>query len=284
MYNKLKKYIHYIVSKKKTTYNKIVNDEIPKEAAALTFITVLSFIPFLMLIFFVIPDIPGLDIQMYLQDLFLSILLPDSVEVGSEYVSRILDQRASLSLFNIVLLVITSFALFKFINSSFDKVLNARELVQKKLLFKISRFIGMILFGFIFIFVLFSSTSLSFITRIFDLPLIRNFSFIVIPFVLFFMVNSLIYFFATSIKIRIKSIVLGSVSASLIWIVAKLGFDYYIANWTNMEVVFGVISALPIFLLWIYLNWVIILLGLEFIASLEKDEINEAIQEKTITE
>lgn len=281
MHKKLIVFVNYFISKVKSAYKKIVDDEIPKEAAALTFVTVLSFIPFLMLLFFVIPDIPGLDIQGFLQDMFLSILLPDSVEAGSEYVSRILEQRMQLNIFNLVLLVITSFALFKFINSSFDKVLNARELVTHNILYKVSRFIGMIVFGFIFIFVLFSSTSLSFLTRIFDLPLIRNFSFIVIPFVIFFMVNSLIYFFATSIRIRVKSIVIGSVSASIIWIIVKLGFDYYIANLTNMEVVFGVVSALPIFLFWIYLNWVIILLGVVFIASLEKDEINEAIKEQS---
>lgn len=257
---------------------KVKTDEIPKEAAALTFITVLSFVPFLMLIFFIIPDIPGLDIREYLQELFLSILLPDSVEAGSFYVTRLLEQKIPSNIFNVALLIVTSFTLFKFINSSFDKVLNAKELVKKSIFHKISKFVAMIGFGFVFIFVLFSSTSLSMITRIFDLPIIRNVSFIIIPFILFFLVNSLIYIFATSIRIKPKSLVIGSVCASFLWIIAKFAFDYYIANLTNMELVFGFISAVPIFLFWIYLNWIIILLGVVIIAALEKERIAEMAQ------
>ncbi len=253
-------------------YDKINKDSIMKEAAALTFITVLSFIPFLMLIFFVIPDIPGLELKQYLQDLFLSILLPDSVDKATVYVTSLLDQKMPSNIFNIALLIITSFSLFKFINSTFDKILHVTEFENKSIFYKLSKFIAMIFFGFIFILVIFSSTSVSLVAQLFDLPFISSISFIIIPFFMFFLVNAFIYFFATTVHFRASSLFIGSAVAALIWIIVKIGFDFYIANLTNMEVVYGVIATLPIFLFWIYLNWVIILFGVVLIAILENKE------------
>lgn len=250
-------------------YIKINDDDIMKESAALTFITVLSFIPFLMLIFFIIPDIPGINIKEYLQELFLSILLPDSVDKATVYLSSLLDQKMPSNIFNVALLIITSFSLFKFINGTFDRILNVTEFENKNIFYKMSKFIAMIFFGFIFILVIFSSTSVSLVAQLFDLPFIRNVSFIVIPFFIFFIVNIFIYFFATTIHFRASSLFIGSAVASLLWIIVKIGFDFYISNLTNMEVVYGVVATLPIFLFWIYLNWVIILLGVVLISILE---------------
>ncbi|MBW6516208.1 MAG: YihY/virulence factor BrkB family protein [Candidatus Cloacimonetes bacterium] len=254
--------------------SKINQDSIMKESAALTFITVLSFIPFLLLIFFIIPDIPGLNIREHLQELFLSILLPDSVETATSYVSNLLDQKMPSNIFNIALLILTSFGLFKFINGAFDRILNVTEFENKSIIYKLGKFIVMIFFGFIFILVLFSSTSVSLIAQIFDFPFIRNISFIIIPFLMFFFVNLFIYFFASTVHFRASSLVIGSAVAAAIWIIVKMGFDFYISNLTNMEVVYGVIATLPIFLFWIYLNWAIILFGVVLIAILENKESN----------
>jgi membrane protein len=259
----------------------VVDDDLMKEAAALTFITVLSFIPFLMLIFFIIPDIPGLDIRQFLQEIFLSILLPDSVDKATVYVTTLLEQRMPSNIFNIILLVITSFSLFKFINGTFDRILNVTEFESKSIFYKIAKFVAMIFFGFIFILVIFSSTSVSLVTHLFDLPLIRNVSFIIIPFFMFFLVNVFIYFFATSIRFKTSSLIIGSAVAAFIWIIVKFGFDFYISNLTNMEVVYGVVATLPIFLFWIYLNWAIILFGVALIAILEnKGEVERVVNKE----
>jgi membrane protein len=99
---------------------------------------------------------------------------------------------------------------------------------------------------------------------------------------MFAIVNAFIYFFASSVHFRLKSLLLGSFIAAAIWSVAKLGFDFYIKNLTNMEAVYGVIATLPIFLFWIYMNWVIILLGVELISYLEKTDREKKRKEKRL--
>jgi membrane protein len=264
--------MHKVIVFLRKIYSKVQQDTVMKESAALTFVTVLSFIPFLMLIFFIVPDIPGLNIQENLQEVFLSVLLPDSVEAGTTYVSEILDQRIPSNIFNVILLIITSFSLFRVINGTFDRILNVKESESKSIIYKIAKFIAMIFFGFIFVLVIFSSTSASLISQVFNLPFIQRISFLIIPFMMFFLVNLFIYFFASTVKVKTSSLLIGSSVAAFIWIIVKIGFDFYIANLTNMEVVYGVIATLPIFLFWIYLNWFIILLGVVIIAVIEKKD------------
>ncbi|MCB5230979.1 MAG: hypothetical protein WCX83_06840, partial [Candidatus Cloacimonas sp.] len=71
-------------------YKRVEQDEIFKEAAALTFMTLLSVIPFLMLIFYLIPDIPGFELKIYISDLLLSVLLPESAEKVGVHVAQLL--------------------------------------------------------------------------------------------------------------------------------------------------------------------------------------------------
>ena len=52
-------------------------------------------------------------------------------------------------------------------------------------------------------------------------------------------------------------------------------------NLTNIEAVYGVVKSLPIFLFWIYLNWVIILSGMVLVAILEyKDKALKHVEAK----
>jgi membrane protein len=62
--------------------------------------------------------------------------------------------------------------------------------------------------------------------------------------------------------LNIKNIAISSVYVAIMWLLLKNGFDWYITNMTKMKVFYGVISSFPIFLFWIYANWIIVLSGI----------------------
>lgn len=63
--------------------------------------------------------------------------------------------------------------------------------------------------------------------------------------------------------------------ASALFEMTKRFFALYIVNFNSYEVIYGALSTLPIFLVWIYLSWVVTLVGAETVAMLQEKELND---------
>lgn len=61
---------------------------------------------------------------------------------------------------------------------------------------------------------------------------------------------------------------LGGLFATLLFEIAKQGFAFYLLRVPTYETVYGTLAAVPIFLIWIYVSWVVVLLGASLAASL----------------
>lgn len=65
----------------------------------------------------------------------------------------------------------------------------------------------------------------------------------------------------------------GAVFATVIWLLASLGFSYYVSNFfSNYDRMYGSLGAVIILLLWLYLTFFIVLVGAEINAVLETPE------------
>jgi membrane protein len=80
---------------------------------------------------------------------------------------------------------------------------------------------------------------------------------------------ALIYYFAPDADQDWIWLTPGSVAATTLWLLASLGFKYYVANWGHYTETYGLIGAVMILLLWFYLSGLVILLGAEMNAEIE---------------
>ena len=60
----------------------------------------------------------------------------------------------------------------------------------------------------------------------------------------------------------------GGMLAAIAFDIAKSGFGFYIKHVPTYEIVYGTIAALPLFLVWVYLSWMIVLVGAAISATL----------------
>lgn len=85
---------------------------------------------------------------------------------------------------------------------------------------------------------------------------------------LLFFAFSFLFYYAPSRKQRFRFISAGSTMTTLLFIAASVGFNFYVNNFSTYNTLYGSIGALIIFMLWIYFNAIIILLGFELNASI----------------
>ena len=92
----------------------------------------------------------------------------------------------------------------------------------------------------------------------------------IIPFLFTFWMCFLIYKIIPNRKIHFKAALQAALFTSLLWEVAKQLFGWYVQHLGRFSMVYGSLSTLAIFFLWIYYSSVILLLGGEVAFLLEK--------------
>lgn len=71
------------------------------------------------------------------------------------------------------------------------------------------------------------------------------------------------YWFVPKVKVPIRNAVIAGVVVAILFETLKTVFGTVMANFTSYEAIYGAFAAIPVFLMWLYLSWNLILLGVE---------------------
>ena len=105
-------------------------------------------------------------------------------------------------------------------------------------------------------------------------PIIQFILKYIIPFFFTFWMCFLIYKIIPNRKIHFKTALQAAFFTSLLWEVAKQLFGWYVLHLGRFSMVYGSLSTLAIFFLWIYYSSAILLLGGDVAFLLEKERGN----------
>lgn len=95
------------------------------------------------------------------------------------------------------------------------------------------------------------------------------------PIPLFTLAVGLIYYFVPNTKVRLRDVWPGAILAGLLWRGAFGAFAWYLGDVGRLQSVHGSVTAVVVFLLWVYLSAIILLYGVEVtavFARLQKKE------------
>lgn len=87
--------------------------------------------------------------------------------------------------------------------------------------------------------------------------------------VLLVLALAVVYYAGPNVRHKFKLISPGSVVSVIVWVIASLGFGYYVQNFGNYNVMYGSIGAVIVLLLYIYLSSAVVLYGAEVNAAVE---------------
>lgn len=243
-------------------------------ASALTFATALSIVPLLAVAFSISKGF-GFQNTPYIRDFLLSISAGREEIV--ENIITYIDQTnvGTLGVVGIAFLLFTVFTLLSSIEQSFNTIWAVSQ--ERTLARKFSDYLSVVLVCPLLVIAAFSfSASLQSTTLVQMILAYSVFSYIYLaflnylPILLVILALFFIYKLVPNDRISNKGCLLGAVIAGILWHLGQKTFISYQVGVTKYNAIYGSFAQLPLFLIWLYISWVIVLLGAEIGASLEK--------------
>ncbi|MGX5914856.1 virulence factor BrkB family protein [Aliidiomarina sp. Khilg15.8] len=248
-----------------------INDGVTITAGHLTYVTLLSLVPLIAVIFAMLATFPMFeDMRAAFQDNMLNNLMPASGDALQEYLNQFVENARELSAIGVAFLFVVAIMLMSVI----DKSLNRIWRIQKKRRFSISLAVywmvltmGPALVG---ISIGASSYLLS-LTAAADAYVsgLNAFMLTLFPVLATTVAFLLLYVLVPNKVVKARHAIWGAIFAAVLFELAKNGFALYLNYFPAYQVIYGAVATVPILIVWIYVSWNIILLGAEVTASVE---------------
>jgi membrane protein len=240
------------------------DDRCTEMAASLTFMTLLSLVPLITIMLTVFSAFPVFtDMSSSIKAFVLSNMLP---ETGGRMITRYVEQFAEsasrLTAMGITFLGIAAMLMMMTIDNAFHRIYRVsrqRKLVQRILVYWAVITLAPLLVG--------ASLSLtSWLTGLSagytrQVPLGVLSILKIFPVILTAAAFTLLFSIVPNRHVPIRHALIGGVVAAAAAESMNLAFAYYITHFPTYKLVYGAFASLPIFLLWIYLSWLVLLFG-----------------------
>ncbi len=90
------------------------------------------------------------------------------------------------------------------------------------------------------------------------------------PALISFVALLFLYRYVPNVRHGFRDVWPGALVATLLFELAKHGFTWYVANWSQVELLYGALGTVMLFLLWVYLSAMILLIGAEMSSVCEE--------------
>jgi len=245
-------------------------NELALRAMSLVYTTLLSLVPLLAFIISILKAFGVVDNQ--LEPFLLNFLEPLG-EKGIEVTHRIMEfigkiNFGVLGVAGLVMLIYTAVSVITKIEDSMNIIWKIRK--GRSIARRLSDYITTLIVGPVLLFAAFGITatlsSNTVVSKILDIEPLGTIFFTfgkVIPFIFVIIVFTVIYIIIPNTKVHIKSALTGGVAAGIAWHATSWVFHLAVASSTRYAAIYSSLAVLVIFMIWLYLNWLIVLVGAE---------------------
>ena len=247
-----------------TLHQRFREDRLGLTAGSLTFTTLISLVPLVTVMLAVFTAFPMFsNFQSALEQYFLKSLVPDDI---AKPVLRSLTQFSakahSLGAVGLIVLVFSAQALMLTIDRTLNaiwRVRKPRPIAQRVLVYWAAATLGPLLLGVSLSFTSYAvSASRGLVSA---LPGGVSFLFNLIEFVMLTCGMAALFRYVPNTFVRWRHAFIGATVAVAGFETAKRGLGWYLSSVPTYEVIYGAFAAVPIFLVWIFVSWGIVLLG-----------------------
>jgi len=250
---------------------RLEEERLPQVAGSLTFTAVLALVPILTIALAIFTTFPLFNtFRTSLEAYFTQSLMPKAVaNTVLGYLTLFATKATRLSAVGAIALIVTAVAMMGMIERAFNqiwRVRTARPFAQRMLVYWAIITLGPLLIG-----ISISLTSYLFAATsgvVSGVPLIGAVFYTAISILLTTGAFTLLYVAVPNRLVDWRDAAWGGLLAALAFEVAKRLFAIFIARFPTYTMIYGALAAMPIFLVWVYLSWLITLVGAVLAAAL----------------
>ncbi|MCQ4164516.1 YihY family inner membrane protein [Tahibacter harae] len=251
------------------------DDRCPQSAGALAFTTLISLVPVTAAILGVLSSFPVFARwQADLTTFVFNNFVPAAGSTVQSYLTEFANNASQATAIGVVVLLVSAISLMTSIEDAFNRiwrVATARSAASRFLMYWTALSFGPLL--------LVAALALS--SYLFALPLVAGYEaqlglksrvLNLLPFLIVWVALFASYLIIPNRNIRARDAAVGALLAALLFEAAKRGFAFYLGQVTSYEQVYGALAVIPVFMLWIYLSWLVVLLGASVCAAISAFE------------
>jgi membrane protein len=248
------------------TWHQASRDKVIIRASGLAYSSLLAAVPLVVVGFSMFSAFGAFDdVKQKVEELLFSQFLPTSQDEIALYLNQFADGASKLGLVGFLFLVLASILLLDNIESNFNDIWHVTT--RRRLIAKITSYTSVLIFGALFI-----GASLTMSARIktalyrgvpLDPGTLEKLSAWLFPLFLTILAFWLMYLVIPFTRVRLASALIGALVGGVFFELAKNLFANSIGRSVRYSTIYGSLAVIPIFLVWLYITWIIVLVGLE---------------------
>jgi membrane protein len=245
----------------------LMDGMITLRAMGLVYTTMLALVPLLAVSFSVLK---GFGVHNQVEPVLLNLLQPlgdKGVEISERIIAFVDNTRTGvLGSLGLVLLLYTVVSLLQKIEKAFNFTWRVTQ--QRSMTRRFSDYLSLILIGPVLLFTALGMTaslsSITFIQQAMETevlgPMFQLLAWL-LPYVLVIAAFTFIYMLVPNIRVNLRSALVGGLVAGILWETTSWAFAAFVVNSAKYTAIYSAFAALIIFFIWIYMNWLILLVG-----------------------
>ncbi|OCG00963.1 hypothetical protein A9G08_03735 [Gilliamella sp. wkB195] len=248
-------------------WSRINHDRLTSSSAELAYTTILALVPLITVVFSLLSAFPMFnEVSQSLKQLIYSNLVPTASDTIQNYLEQFIANTKKMTFIGIIGLIVTSLLLINSINNALNRIWQTKR--KRSFMYNLTMYWTILTLGPILV-----GSSVAVSSYIFSLKWLSNAAsgdllLSTLPFIISVVGFWLLYSIIPTESIPFKEAAIGALVAAILFEIGKRAFALYVTSFPTYQLIYGVVSSIPIMLVWIYCSWCIVLFSAEFAATL----------------
>ncbi|MCC2617177.1 virulence factor BrkB family protein [Aestuariibacter halophilus] len=247
-------------------------DRITVSAGHLAYVSLLSLVPFIVVFFSILSAFPAFaSVREQLEAFVFSNFVPHAGDVVQQYMTEFVGNASKMGALSIVFLVAVALALISNVDNTLNRIWQTRSERPRIYTFAVYWMVltmGPLLIG---VSVVMSSYLIGLAAFADEYtPGLLTITLKVVPFITSVLAFFILYMVVPNKRINARHALIGALLAATLFELSKQLFGLYVKAFPSYQMIYGAIAVIPILFVWVYLSWIVVLVGAEFTRGIER--------------